>query len=187
MSRPRYEAVSLAEVARGVAELFQLSVSSSLKVIVDAEDGLEPLSVEPRLLRLALFNLLSNASDAIKRSTTPENPGGEIRLRLRAGEDRGQLIEVHDSGNGIRTPDGRLLEPDETAAIFELGYSTKEQGAGEGLGLNWVQQIVRDFHDGEIEARNRPGGGALFTIRLPPREHGEEDRPPSTTQEQEKP
>ena len=187
MSRPRYEAMSLAEVARSVSELFQLSVSSSLKVTVDAEEGLEPLSVEPRLLRLALFNLLSNASDAIKRATTPENPGGEIRLRVLAGADGGQVIEVQDSGNGIRTPGGRLLEPEETAAIFELGYSTKEQGSGEGLGLNWVQQIVRDFHDGEIEARNRPGGGAVFTIRLPRRDHGDGDRPSTSTQEKEKP
>lgn len=169
MSHPRYERVAPAQLVREVADLFQLSISSSVVLEVDAEEDAPAMAVEPRLLKLALFNLLSNASDALKRAATAESPEGRVRIRARS--EGGTLeIAVRDSGPGIRDETGRLLAGEELARIFELGYTTKESGSGEGLGLNWVQQIVRDFHDGEIEARNPPEGGAEFVLRLPTRD-----------------
>src|SRR5690606_28696286 len=81
------------------------------------------------------------------------------------------IISVEDNGEGIRHPDGAPMRSHETAAIFKLGYTTKEAGGGEGLGLDWVQQIVREFHGGAIDARNidDPEGrvaGAIFRITL---------------------
>ncbi|HMZ51180.1 MAG TPA: ATP-binding protein, partial [Candidatus Sumerlaeota bacterium] len=68
---------------------------------------------------------------------------------------------------GIRDEHGKLLQEDRLPEIFRLGFSTKENQEGEGLGLNWVQTIVREFHGGELVAQNHAKGGARFTIRLP--------------------
>ncbi|MDK2971862.1 MAG: hypothetical protein PWP23_1617 [Candidatus Sumerlaeota bacterium] len=168
LSRPKFEETDLNELVRDVAALFKLSLSRAISIEIVLEEDMETAEIEPRLLRLALFNLLSNAADAIKRETSAERPAGTVTIRTRTNPDSGlPEIAVEDTGGGIRADDGRLLEPHEIDEIFQLGYSTKEKGASEGLGLNWVQQIVREFHGGEVAARNRPEGGASFTIILP--------------------
>jgi len=50
--------------------------------------------------------------------------------------------------------------------LFHMGYSTKDKQEGEGLGLNWVHSIITDFHGGRVSPRNRPEGGAEFSICL---------------------
>jgi hypothetical protein len=50
--------------------------------------------------------------------------------------------------------------------VFHLGYSTKDKQEGEGLGLNWVHSIIADFHNGRVVPRNRPEGGAEFSVYL---------------------
>lgn len=167
LSHPKFEMVEIEKLTRDVRELFELTLSKSIRIELDIADDLPLIEVEPRLIRLALFNLLSNAAEAIKREVSAERSAGQIWIRAtRTREGDGVELSVEDDGGGIRDPDGRPLEPHEIDMIFNLGYSTKEEGTGEGLGLNWVYQIVREFHGGEIVARNRPEGGARFTILL---------------------
>ncbi len=167
LSRPKFERILLSELVAEAGGLFKLSISRNIGIRMELDESLPPITVEPRLLKLAIFNLLSNAADAIKLGATVEKPRGEIEIRTSAGQRPGhQEVTVLDSGMGIRGPGGDLLGPGEIEQVFRLGYTTKEQGTGEGLGLNWVSQIVRDFHAGELIAANRPEGGASFGIVL---------------------
>ncbi|MDX1971175.1 MAG: ATP-binding protein, partial [Candidatus Sumerlaeia bacterium] len=180
LSKPRFEEVNLNELVREVSQLFQLSLSRNIKIALQLENELPTLTVEPRLLRLALFNLLNNGADAIKLVSSVESPEGTLTLVTGLTKNPGVVrLEVIDSGSGIRDHSGRLLDEHEISAIFQLGYTTKEQGTGEGLGLNWVRQIVEDFHQGEIVAQNHPGGGALFRLLLPV--HHEATKPHAPT------
>ena len=104
--------------------------------------------VDPAQLRQALDNLVRNAVEA-----TPE--GGRVTLAARR-EGGGHAVEVRDTGRGI--------EPDHLPRIFDLYFTTKEDGTGVGLAL--TQQIVT-AHGGTIEVDSRPGAGTTMTVHLP--------------------
>lgn len=98
----------------------------------------------------ALENLCYNAL-----SFTP--PEGSITLSLRREGDSA-VIRVRDTGCGIA--------PEILPHVFELGFTSRPDSGGEGLGL----YIVRSFaleHGGSIEAESVPGKGSTFTMRLP--------------------
>jgi signal transduction histidine kinase len=94
-------------------------------------------------------NLIDNAIDAV-------DGRGNIIVRAFAEEDR-VVAEVVDDGPGI---------PREARErVFEPFYTTKEVGAGTGLGLDVVRRIVV-AHGGEVSVRSEPGE-TRFTVRLP--------------------
>lgn len=95
-------------------------------------------------------NLLVNALDA-----TEGRPRAEVRVWAERS-DSAVSVHVADSGPGI---DPAVLE-----RIWEPDFTTKSRGTGLGLAL--VRQAVR-AHGGDVEARNRPEGGAEFIVHLP--------------------
>lgn len=100
----------------------------------------------------ALVNLLENS---LRHS--PLGEAVELELSRRAGV---LLFEVRDRGPGIPEQDReRLFEP------FQRGGA--EVGRrGMGLGLAIARGAARAL-GGEVEYRPRPGGGSVFTLRLP--------------------
>ena len=108
------------------------------------------ISARQEELKQVFLNLLMNSRDF-----TP--PGGKISVML--GQRNGSLeIVFKDSGVGI--PEEDLKK------VFIPFYTTKEKGKGTGLGLSICRRIIQD-HQGTIEAKNLPEGGASFLIRLP--------------------
>jgi len=98
-------------------------------------------------------NLIDNAIDAISAT----EGSGCIRLRTCCERDR-VLVEVVDDGPGI---------PEEHhARIFEPFFSTKDVGAGNGLGLDVSYRVVVGRHGGNIHVASRPGE-TCFQVRLP--------------------
>ena len=102
-------------------------------------------------LEQVLVNLVVNALDAMHETTVR-------RLEVSVCEHAGRVsIAVRDTGPGIAA---ELLP-----RIFEPFVTTKEPGAGLGLGLAISAGIIREF-GGSLNAANRPQGGAEFTIEL---------------------
>src|SRR5215217_35205 len=94
-------------------------------------------------------NLIDNAIDAV-------DGRGSITIRTYVEGPR-VVVEVIDNGRGI---------PREAQVhVFEPFYTTKDIGAGPGLGLAIVRRIVTD-HGGEVFVRSEPGK-TCFTVRLP--------------------
>jgi signal transduction histidine kinase len=92
---------------------------------------------------------LDNAADAL-------NGRGNITVEAFVEAER-IVVEVVDDGPGIpRGARGRVFEP---------FYTSKDVGAGTGLGLDIVRRVV-DAHGGEISFRSEPGE-TRFTVRLP--------------------
>jgi signal transduction histidine kinase len=69
---------------------------------------------------------------------------------------------VGDTGIGLSETARRHL--------FEEFYRSPEAKKtfrdGTGLGLSICKRII-DIHGGQISAQSRPGGGSIFSIRLP--------------------
>ena len=126
-----------------------------VEIRCDLGDCLPPILGNANQLEQVLVNLLSNAFDAITSVTS--KPTGAIELRTTATEGWVEL-QVADTGTGIS--DGHL------AKIFDPFFTTKEEGKGTGLGLAVTYAIIRE-HGGRIAARNRPEGGAVFSVVLP--------------------
>ncbi|MEO8397191.1 MAG: HAMP domain-containing sensor histidine kinase, partial [Chloroflexota bacterium] len=109
-------------------------------------------SIDPKLGRQALINLLTNA---VKYS--PE--GSTITLTLdRAGKDA--IICVTDDGIGIPETD--------LPRIFEVFYRARNVDTvpGTGLGLAIVRQIA-EAHHGFVYCESDAGIGTTFTLQLP--------------------
>jgi signal transduction histidine kinase len=104
----------------------------------------------PAELNQVFINLLMNAIDALAA-------GGNLWLRLDCADGEVR-VAVRDDGAGIA--------PAILPRIFEPFVTSKEAGHGTGLGLAISHTIVAR-HRGSIEAANAPGGGAVFTVRLP--------------------
>ncbi len=168
LSRPKFEWVDPRQIVNDVVELFRLSLSRSIRVETDFQENIPPCLVEPRLVKLALFNLLTNAADAIKvvpRET--QHDDGRILITVAREEQSDEFrIAVADNGTGILDADGQPASPEEMERIFNLGFTTKANDHGEGLGLNWVHTIIHEFHGGRVVPRNRPEGGAELTMFL---------------------
>jgi two-component system OmpR family sensor kinase len=112
-----------------------------------------PITLEgdPLALKRVVVNLVDNA---VKY-------GERARLRLAVTGSR-CVLEVDDDGPGIPPElQQRVFDP-----FFRVESSRNRDTGGIGLGLATVQSIVTD-HDGEVELRNRKGGGLRAMVSLP--------------------
>jgi signal transduction histidine kinase len=137
----------LVEVAERTRETM---AGKRLELVLDVEAVPERFWGDRALLRQALTNLIANAEQA-----TPG--GGHITLAAQRVEG-GIEISVTDEGVGI--------PEDLQTRVFDLYFTTKEDGTGIGLAV--VHQVVQ-LHGGRIRLRSAPGEGTQITLELPVR------------------
>ena len=101
------------------------------------------------LIRSALGNLIKNSMEAM-----PD--GGTIRIESRKSEE-GVVIEVSDTGTGI--------PPDSQGRIFDIDFTTKQEG--HGLGLSMVRKIIETIHNGNIQIISSTDQGTTLQLSLP--------------------
>ncbi|WP_109111188.1 sensor histidine kinase [Azospirillum sp. TSO35-2] len=122
-------------------------------ILVGDTTGLpERWTADPDLLGIALDALLDNA-----RRYGPAD--GVVDLAADRDGDC-LVLSVADRGPGV--------PPEERERIFDK-YFRGENGravSGTGIGLNLVKTIA-ELHGGTVAYTPRPGGGALFTLRIP--------------------
>jgi PAS domain S-box-containing protein len=125
-----------------------------IQLVRDLDPKLPHLSGDPLLLQQALLNIVLNAEHAVVG-----REGRRIEVKTHADRMRSiAVIEIADSGPGIA--------PAALPRLFEPFFTTKDVGQGTGLGLAIAYGIVQE-HGGRIVARNRSGGGAVFSVELP--------------------
>ncbi len=143
-----------AELGEFVEEFVRTSPQVAERAEVDVVRAAAscPVGLDRALMRRVLTNLCANAIEAA--------PHGRARIHLGVARTRDRaVLTVSDEGPGV--------EREVRDRIFDPYFTTK--GTGTGLGLAIVKKIVLQ-HGGEIQAGERPGGGASFSIVLPLRE-----------------
>jgi adenylate cyclase len=135
----------------------QLAEQSKNHLVVEAQENLGALTVDPMRLRQILLNLLSNACKFTKE--------GEVKLKARRVIDgRRDWIEVSvaDSGIGMTAEQlSRLF-----AEFSQAEATTAAKFGGTGLGLAITRKLAR-MMGGDVTVTSEPGKGSVFTVRLP--------------------
>jgi signal transduction histidine kinase len=161
---PAVRSVDLNSEVRDVLGMFREELEEArIATVVDLSPEIPAISVDPDQLRQVLWNLVSNAVQAMEG-------GGALTVTTRAArpaEGVGVVFQVSDTGGGI--------PHDVVHNIFNPFFTTKVKGTG--LGLPIVHAIV-EKHGGTIHLDNREGQGVTFSVFLPvfPKEAGAGER-----------
>jgi signal transduction histidine kinase len=150
VAEPQPASVDLGTLIRDTVELAAARIAETGVAVELPADGGIRIVTDPALLQRALLNVLVNAVEAAPAE------GGRVEIGLRMGPNERVILTVSDNGPGI--------SPDCMDRIFNPFFTTK--GAGTGLGLAIVHQIVESL-GGSVQAANRSGGGAVFSLSLP--------------------
>jgi signal transduction histidine kinase/ActR/RegA family two-component response regulator len=155
------EAVDVARLIKGMAEMLQRSIGPAIDITMEFTDRLALIQVDPNQLELALLNLALNARDAMPQ-------GGRLtfgaqRRKLDApahGIKPGDYLCVTVTDTGIGMDEATLKR------AAEPFFTTKEVGKGTGLGLSMVYGLAAQS-EGGTRITSRPGAGTTVELWLP--------------------
>ncbi len=160
----RFEPARLLPLMRNFAK--EQKWPDSIRLRVDAASELPTIHMDPGQLLQALFNLLSNAREAIGSDSGTVELQFSVRnfaeglrigyLEFVAG--RYLRVDVTDTGPGVPVENHNH--------IFDPFFSTKPKGSAPGLGLSVAAAVVSQAK-GYIDLHSQPGNGARFTLYLP--------------------
>lgn len=130
--------------------LRKCDIPPAVIVRLEMPPGLPVARVDPMHLHQILWNLITNAVEAMPQGGT---------LTIRVAEDRtAQVlrISIRDSGMGIA--------PEHMNRLFEPMFTTKTRRVG--LGLVVVKNLTQ-ANGGSVGAESELGEGSAFTVSLP--------------------
>ena len=126
-------------------------LGKNVEVERDMDSGVSA-EVNSDLFQWAMENLIKNAMDAIKSSTS----NAKVSVKLRRVENE-IFVDVKDTGVGV--------EKKYQKEIFKPGYSTKKRGWG--LGLSLTRRIIEEYHNGKLVIHETEiGSGTTMRVIL---------------------
>ncbi len=127
-----------------------------LKLDVDIEKDMPPVTADRTRLTEILLNLLSNA---IKFTEL----GGAINVLMRRTEEGGAALVVRDNGCGMTEAEIEIAL--ERFGQVDGGLARRQEGSG--LGLPLARQLA-ELHGGSLTLKSETGRGTTATVILPP-------------------
>jgi signal transduction histidine kinase len=118
--------------------------------------NIPPVHVDVSMITQVIINLLKNAIEALDRL-----PQGNRHITITTELDEDPAFVsccITDTGPGI---DGATRDK-----VFEFGFTTKEHGQSNGVGLYYCRTTI-EKHGGTIRMDSDPGQGTSVLIRLP--------------------
>lgn len=144
--------IDLGEECRVLRDLLKHTISGSVSIALQIDDGLPHVLFDPAQLQQVLVNLIVNAAESYAGAA------GTVSIRLSRSRERKDMvrIEIEDHGCG--------MDAATQARMFEPYFTTKK--TGHGLGLAAVQGII-NASGALLACRSTPGAGTTFTILVP--------------------
>ena len=128
--------------------------ATNIKIELNIEKNIPPVSADPIQLRLAIENLFNNSIKYIKEK-------GVISISLsRKGND--VLFEIKDSGVGIPEIDQKHI----FKKFFRSKNALRQETQGTGLGLFICKSIIEKTN-GKIGFTSQENEGSVFWFTLP--------------------
>jgi signal transduction histidine kinase/ActR/RegA family two-component response regulator len=160
-----YGPVQVATVVAEALEQMRLTLPTGVRLNVKELLPDAQVMGDPIELHQILANLCMNAAHALPR-------GGEIELAvesLHITEAQALTVGSLSPGDWLRlsvTDSGVGLDAQQIETIFQPFYTTRRRGAGTGIGLTVVRNIVTSM-GGAVHVDSRPGGPTCFSVYLP--------------------
>ena len=131
----------------------------NIDVALDLEKNLPPITARSTGIEQVIFNLLTNALDAVTQRKKMRLKGAKPAICIRSFLENDRVtLAVSDNGTGI--------PQDVLDKVFEPFFTTKEVGSGMGLGLSICYGIVKDYN-GQIDVQSQEGAGTTVKIAFP--------------------
>jgi len=137
------------EVVDGYKATFQ---KSEVKINLFLAKSLVPVRIDKVQLEQVLTNLINNAVEALQIEPKPSRV---ITIRTHEKETAVELI-VEDNGS--------LLSPEKAKKVFDMFYTTKEDGIGMGLGIS---RTIIESYGGHLHCQPLKDVGNIFKMTLP--------------------
>ena len=159
----RPEIVDFRQRTAEIAEMLARILRDDIEISIDLPEGLWPVAIDPGEFDLAILNIAVNARDAMPA-------GGQFHLVARNRSvttadsiDDGLVgdfvaLTLADTGVG--------MSAEVMAHAFDPYFTTKEVGAGSGLGLSQVYGFAKQSGGGAVLV-SVPGGGTGLSLYLP--------------------
>ena len=146
------QTIDVADRITAVREVLSSALGGAIKLNMEIQPDLWPVSVDPNEFETALINLVVNGRDAMAG-------GGTLTVSARNVPATTEVaIGVADTGEGI--------PQDVLSKVFDPFFTTKPVGKGTGLGLSQVHGFAHQA-DGRIEIASTLGKGTTVSIYLP--------------------
>jgi len=152
------QTVDLKDSIYSVREVLHTGLGSAVRLQIDLDDDLWPITVDPAELETALINLIINARDAMPDGGLVSVRASNVHIDNATRKGGHVAIEVKDTGVGI--------PPDIIAKVFDPFFTTKSIGKGTGLGLSQVHGFAHQA-GGTVAVASELGKGTTFTVCLP--------------------
>ncbi|MEO0235033.1 MAG: HAMP domain-containing sensor histidine kinase [candidate division WOR-3 bacterium] len=142
----KFEKVSLKEILEDVVRSLKIFFDEKkMDVKIYLNDGDRFLSGDKEMLNIAFKNIILNGIEASFEY-------GRLDIIVDSFEGK-ILVQIKDYGQGI--------DEQESKKIFDLFYTTKENGSG--IGLSTAKRIIED-HNGSITVESKKGEGTTIKI-----------------------
>ena len=143
-------------------KMLKRTIPKIIRLEINKAVDVSPIMADPYQISQIVFNLVSNAADAIDGKgliaitvAQVEVENGKCDACRRQFSGKYVLLSVKDTGCGI--------SPDIKERIFEPFFTTKPPKEGSGLGLASVYGLVR-AHGGHIRFQSEVGEGTEFIV-----------------------
>lgn len=157
---------SAGRVVKEALELLRATLPKNIEIHEQLHSGPDKVMGDVSQIHQVVMNLCTNAWHAMGEA------GGTLTVQLES-ERLASPLSVYDTtlppGDYHRltvADSGKGMDAETIRRIFEPYFTTKEKGAGTGLGLSVTLGIVKN-HGGAITVRSSPAAGTEFTVLLP--------------------
>lgn len=165
----RKESLNLIDVIKNVIKIGKTSFDKSVIIDFRIPEVVPHIFGDQTYLEQALLNILINSAHAmtIMRDKSADW-GGTISINIELIENSGNIVHgvIRDYWMISIVDTGIGMSHETVSKIFNPFYTTKEKGAGTGLGLSMVYNTINQ-HEGSVNVYSELGKGSCFNIYLP--------------------